>query len=360
MAENKVADVIDIGKLIKKIYSKRKLFLYKVWPITFVVSCLYIICIPRYYTSELKLAPEMGGNDIGGTLGALASTLGVGMGNMESGDAIYPMLYPDILEDNGFVTNLFSIKVTSIDGEIDTDYYTYLRSYQKTAWWNHIKMWAKRVIKSVLPKSSTPSSGDNGKKWAPYWLTDEEESAAEAIRGNILISLNDKTGVITISSKAQDPLIAKILADSVTAHLQQFITNYRTNKARIDVNHYEELAANALLAYDKACKDYSQYVDANSNVVKSFYQTKIDNLSKDMQLKYSTYSSLMTQLELSKARLQENTPAFTQLKGAAVQVKPAGPKRMIFVLLMLVLATITTLVIVLRQDLTKNITVHRY
>lgn len=360
MVETKVTDIIDIGKLIKKIYAKRKLFLYKVWPITFVVSCLYIICIPRYYTSELKLAPEMGGSDIGGTLGALASTLGVGMGNMESGDAIYPMLYPDIMEDNGFVANLFSIRVKDTDGEIDTDYLTYLKSYQKTAWWNKVTRGIKRFTKSMLPKKSTPSPAASGGNWSPYWLSEEEESAAEAIRGNILMSLNDKTGVITISTKAQDPLIAKILADSVTAHLQQFITTYRTNKARIDVNHYEELAAKALLEYDKACLDYSRYVDANSNVVKTSYQTKIDNLSKDMQLKYTTYSSLVTQLELSKARLQENTPAFTQLKGAAVQVKPAGPKRMIFVALMLFLATIITIVVILRHDLTKNITLHRF
>jgi uncharacterized protein involved in exopolysaccharide biosynthesis len=41
----------------------------------------------------------------------------------------------------------------------------------------------------------------------------------------------------------------------------------------------------------------------------------------------------------AKAKIQERTPAFTVIKGAAVPIKPAGPKRMIFVALMLFFAT---------------------
>lgn len=35
------------------------------------------------------------------------------------------------------------------------------------------------------------------------------------------------------------------MADSVRQHLQNFITSYRTNKARIDVVHYTKLAKEA-------------------------------------------------------------------------------------------------------------------
>jgi uncharacterized protein involved in exopolysaccharide biosynthesis len=59
-----------------------------------------------------------------------------------------------------------------------------------------------------------------------------------------------------------------------------------------------------------------------------------------MQLKFNTYSALSTQLQQAKAKVQERTPAFTLLKGAEVPIKPAGPKRMIFVLAMTILAFI--------------------
>lgn len=338
MAERKDVDVIDIGRLIKKIYAKRKLFYFKVWPITFVVSCLLIICVPRYYTSEVKLAPEAGGNSIGGTLGSLASTFGVDVGGLEGNDAIYPMLYPDLMEDNGFVSRLFPVHVKTADGEVDTDYYTYLRKHQKIAWWNSVKRWIMNGIKSLVSKKRTASSGEGGEK-SPYWLSEEEDGVAEAVRGNINFVVDKQTAVITITATAQDPLVAKILADSVQSHLQQFVTDYRTNKARVDEKHYLQLYQEAEIAYDKSCEEYARMSDAYSNVVLSKYQIKLDNQEKDMQLKYNTLQTISTQLQLASAKVQERTPAFTVIKGASVPLRPAGPKRMIFVLGMLILVT---------------------
>ncbi len=358
MAENKVADVIDIGKLIKKIYSKRKLFLYKVWPTTFIVSCLYIICIPRYYTSEARLVPELGSSIGGGGLGSLAASFGFNLDNPEGGDAITPMLYPDLMEDNGFVANLFNIHVKSSDGEIATNYYDYLKNHQKHPWWSAVTKWIGGIVKSIIPKAEVPSpeSGVGGKR-SPYWLTEEEEGIANIVRNAIMLTLNDKTGVISITTKAQDPLVSKILADSVQVYLQEFITAYRTNKARVDVTHYEELTRQALEEYLRSSEEYSKFNDANKGVVMASIQTKMDNMLKDMQVKYTTYTTMTAQYESSKAKLQERTPAFTQLKGASVNVKPAGPKRMIFVILMLILSTMVTIVVIFRHDLTKIITI---
>ena len=147
MEEKKEMEVIDLRVVFKKIWSRRKLF-YKVLPITFVVSCAYILCIPRYYTSSLSLAPEIAGNSgLGGTLGSLASSFGVDLGTMETTDAINPLLYPDLMEDNGFVVGLFDIRVKSLDGEIDCTYYDYLAKHQKKAFWSYGISWVKNLFK---------------------------------------------------------------------------------------------------------------------------------------------------------------------------------------------------------------------
>ena len=72
-------------------------------------------------------------------------------------------------------------------------------------------------------------------------------------------------------------------------------------------------------------------------------------------MKYNTYQAMSTQLEAMKAKLQERTPAFTILTNATVPVLPAGPKRMLFVLAMLVLGTVVTSTYILRSDLRKVI-----
>ena len=108
MSETKDTDFIDFRKLIHKVWGKRKLFFFKIWPITFVLSCLYILSIPRYYTSQARVAPEMGGAmDVGG-LSSLASSFGIDLNNMQTSDAINPFLYPDLMEEDRKSTRLNS------------------------------------------------------------------------------------------------------------------------------------------------------------------------------------------------------------------------------------------------------------
>ena len=352
MEEKKNSEVIDLRLLWEKLWFRKKLFI-KVWVITFVLACIYIYPIPRYYSSSTKLAPEVGGNSLaGGALGSLASSFGFDLGNMETNDAINPMLYPDLMEDNGFVAGLFHIKVTSEDGEISTDYYDYLKCYQKQSIWSMPIIWVKKLFKSKKAKNNA------NVEFNPYFLSEEDHNIAEIIRNNIHFNLDDKTGVITVSITAQDPLICKTLADSVTVYLQDFITKYRTNKARIDLAYYSALADSAWAEYRQSAQIYSRYADANTNLVLESYRNKLNDLENDMSLKFSTYSAINTQLQAARGKVQERTPAFTQLKGAEVPIKPAGPKRMVFVFLMLILATAVTATCILRKDLLKIIIIH--
>lgn len=60
---------------------EEKLF-YKVLPITFVLSCIYILGFPRYYSTDIKLAPEME-NAMSGSIGSLASSFGFDLGILQ-------------------------------------------------------------------------------------------------------------------------------------------------------------------------------------------------------------------------------------------------------------------------------------
>ena len=77
--------------------------------------------------------------------------------------------------------------------------------------------------------------------------------------------------------------------------------------------------------------------------------THRDELENDMQLKFQTYTAMSTQLQAARAKVQERTPAFTTLRSAIVPVKPAGPKRMIFVAAMLFLTFMGTAIYILRD-----------
>jgi hypothetical protein len=339
-------DTIDLRLLFAKIKERKRLF-YITLPVAFVLSSLYILCIPRSYNTEMKLAPEVESPISGGALGSLASSFGFDLSNVESTDAISPLLYPDLMEDNGFVSKFFDFKVTSADGKIKENYHDYLLKHQKAAWWVHVMGW----MKSLLPKKKEEAVAGSDGGFNPYILSRTEYELIKKIQGNVNFSTDKKTGVITIVVRDQDKLICKTVADSVCSLLQGFITNYRTNKARIDLEYYTKLTADAKQSYERARQLYGSYSDRNMDVVLESYRAKQEDLENDMQLKFNTYSTINTQLQAAKAKVQERTPAFTILKGAEVPVKPSAPKRMIFVLGMVLATAIGTVFYIIKEEL---------
>lgn len=341
--EDKKTDIIDLREVFKKIVANKKLFL-KTIPVVFVLSCVYILSIPRYYSTATTLAPELGGSSEMGGLASIASSFGFDLSNMQSADAINPLLYPDLMNDNGFVAALFNIKVQSADGEISTTYYDYLKKHQKHAWWKYPIGWVKNLFAS---KEQTKA----GAKFDPYNMSKNDDSVAGLIRKNIALSVDKKNGVITISVQDQDKLICKTIADSTRSQLQKHITEYRTSKSRADMEYYRQLMLDAKQQYDKSRQLYASYSDSNVDPILQSVKLKVTDLENEMQLRYNTYSTICAQYQAAKAKVQERTPVFTVIQGASVPIKPAGPKRMLFIATIMIL----TIFSVIAWILIKNI-----
>lgn len=349
MEQNKNAEteVIDLRLVAKTLWGKRRLFL-RVWVVTIVLACAWIFPQPRYYNVKVVLAPETGTQGSGGGLASIASSFGVNIGGMQSEDAIYPTIYPDLFESKDFIVGLFDIRVKTLDGTVDTTYYRYLDKYEKKNPVTQPFRKAKSYITNLFnDKSAQPNNGIVN----PSKLTKRQEAICNKIKKDISCDVDIKTDVITIAVTAKDAQVCATLADSISSRLQSFITNYRTSKARRDLEYYQKLANEAKEDYDAATKAYSHYCDQHSNVILQTAISERDKLENEMAMCQSTYTAMSTQLQACKARVQERTPAFTVLQSASVPNKPAGPKRVIFVAFMLVLATIGCACYILKQDI---------
>lgn len=338
----KQTEVINLKDILKTIIANRRKFFVPL-SVVFVISCIYILSKPRYYSTDAKLAPEMGNTLNGGTLGTIASAFGFDFGDMQTTDAITPLLYPDLMDDNAFVAQLLPVKVETLEGDVKTTYYDYLKKHQKKPWWGYAISWAKNLFKTKEKSSNA--------KFNPYALSKKDNDIVELIRENIKLSVDKKSGVITINVTDQDPKICKTLADSCMSSLQRFITDYRTNKARTDYEYYKQLTAEAQHEYEKARQYYGSLSDANSKIALRSVELKMEDLENAMQLKFNTYTAVNTQLQAAKAKVQENTPVFTVIKGAAIPIKPTGPKRMFFVAGMMILAFVARAFWLVKGDL---------
>lgn len=332
---------VDWRKVFKEIWKRKKIYAI-VLPNVFVLACIYILSIPRTYDTDTSMAPEVESPSASGSLSDIASSFGLDISDMQSADAITPLLYPNLMDDNGFVSKTFNIFVTTQDGTVKTSYYDYLKNHQKHSWMENVKGSIGNLFKKE--KKEEPKG-----KFNPYRPSKKDDEIISKIRKNIKFSVDKKTGLITISVTDQDPLIAKTIADSMRSRLQEFITKYRTNKAVNDYNHYKKLVAQAKADYEKVRRAYGSYSDANMDVVLESYHSKQEDLENDMQLKFNAYSALVNQMNAARAKVQERTPVFTIVKGAAVPIKPTAPKRMVFVIIWVFIAFLGISLYVLRD-----------
>lgn len=332
--EKKDVKPIDLVGTAKKLWQYRKKYYY-VLPATLIITYLMMLFIPRYYTCTVSLAPETSGTSLSGSIESLASSFGMGgaLSKMNSTDAIYAEIYPEVVASKNFIAELMTVDIKTKDGDIQCNYYTYLRDKQKTAWWN-------QAIGAMLEMlKSTPKDTYDGKeKLSVFNLTKLQTELFGLAQNKIVCRYDKKTDIVSIVVKDQDPLVSAIMADATCSRLQEFITNYRTNKARIDFEHYQNLTKKSKEEYEEAQRRYAACADANTNVVLATYRTRVENLENDMQTKYNVYTAMNTQLQAAAAKLQEVTPAFTVIESASVPVKPAGPKRMIISIAMMMLA----------------------
>ena len=342
--------IIDLGKVFHALWAKKKLF-FKVWLVTFILSCVWILPQPRYYTSEVKLAPEMNGEDVGGGLSSIASSFGFNIGGIGGQDAIYPELYPDLFESPEFIVGLFDIKVTTKDGKLTTNYFDYMKNHQKENLLTLPYYKTVRAIKNIFEEKDNVPRGNGSSDINPFRMNKKDFKLMKVVMENISCAVDKKTSVITINVTDQDPVICATMADSVKMHLQEFIIRYRTSKVSEDVVHYQQMRDSAEVEYDKAMRAYSRFCDAHQNVILQSFQSERDKLENDLSTKQTMLTTMETQLQASRVRLQERTPAFTTLTNATIPVKPAGPKRMIFVAAMLFLATMGTIVHLFRREL---------
>src|SRR5574344_238001 len=295
---------IDIREIASKIASHKKLYALTLG-IAFVISTFIILCVPRYYVCSVKLAPETTNANMLGNISSLASSFGLNMNNMSSQDAIIPEFYPDVMESVDFQTNMFPVKIETKD---------------------------KNIVN-------------------PFSLTKKQNDIAQLISRNVKSQVDKKTNVITITVEDQDPLVCATIADSAMIKLQQFIIKYRTSKAMIDLRHAQALWEQAKAKHVKAQETDASYADANEDVVLQSFKSKQDEMENEMQLQYNNYQLMTQQVQLARAKLQERTPAFTTLQSPTVPLKPAGPKRMIFITVVLVITFLGTSVYVYRKPL---------
>ncbi len=322
---------IDLLELAQKVWAERKL-VFKACGIAVLVALVVAFSIPKEYATSVTLAPESGGRSTSSSMSALAAMAGVNLGSSSGEDALSPELYPDIVSSTPFLVDLFNIRVKDQEEKIDTTLYAYLKDEQRSAWWGTVLSAPFKLVGWTMSLFKDKPEDEGEAVLDPFRLTPEESGIAQALNQRISVTADKKTGITTLTVTMQDPLISASLTDTVMHCLQNYITDYRTNKARHDLAFTEKLYAEAKSNYEEAQKKYASFVDANQNIILLSYRAEQERLQNEMNLAYQVYTQVSQQLQMAKAKVQEITPVYTVVQPATVPLRAAKPNKMMILI----------------------------
>ena len=329
---------IDWMDIFRRIIAIRKT-LYKAAGIGLVIGIIIALSIPKQYTVTVTLSPEMNsGKSSSGLAGLAASFLG-GSVNIDSPDALNASLAPDIVSSTPFLLELFNARVTTQDNSLDTTFTVYLDE-QKLPWWGYILRAPGKAISNIKLLFNKEESFTQVTEFGTIEVTKEDAKKLETLREQITAEVDNKTAITTLTVTLQDPKVTATIADSVINKLQQYITNYRTRKAKEDCNYLETLYQERQQDYYDAQQRYARYVDTNKSLVLQSVRTEQERLQNDMNLAYQVYSQVAQQLQVARAKIQEEKPVFAVVEPAVVPLESSGTSRKIIILGIMLLVVI--------------------
>lgn len=311
---------IDLMALFARLWKKKGMIIR--WCVAGAVLGLVVgFSIPKTYKAKAVFTPETQ-QKIGSGVSSIASMMGVSLDN--SMDAIDVEMYPQVVASTPFLFNLLDLPVQTKDGELQTDLTDYVLNHQKKAWWSHVLGAPFKLIGLMMPQKEETADTT---QLVMTNLPKDERIVMKYLAKNIHILVDKKTGMTSMSIEMQDPYVAAAVMEAVMENLKKYVSDYRTSKARQDVENLSVICSERQQDYYNAQKTYAKYIDANKNVVLNSTKAEAQRLQQEMNLAYQVYSQVATQLEGARIKAQQDKPVFAVLEPVTVPYKKCAPSK---------------------------------
>ena len=322
----------NLKDVVRQLWQNRKT-LYWWCGIAIVLGVIFALTNPKEYTVSTAIVPEQSSST---GLASIASMMGVSLGNIEGGnmDAMDPSMFPDIAESIPFLQAMMASKVHTLE---DTTTVT-LREYLRTEYvpWTIKTVEALRKFKDFITRRKTPSfdnQSDEGGEAPRYILIGEKEfSRLKALARNIKCGQNMKTGIITISTTSQDPMVATMMADNAINCLQASLYDYKSTKARAELADLNALEAERRQEYEKRQKDYAGFLNQNRSANNFAVTAEKDRLDAEMTLAYQALQQVTQQRYLAEQSLIEKKPSYAILAPPTFPLDANGSRKMVVII----------------------------
>lgn len=322
---------IDLIEVIRKLWAKRK-FILKVTVVFMALGVLIALFSPKEYTAGCTMVPQIGEKTTGGNLSGLAAMAGINLGSNSGGDVLMPNVYPKILSSVPFQKELMQTEIKFEDYEQPVrllDYYTG-EEYRKFSLLGTIKKYTiglpGLILGALSKEEAIPGLPDSASSGIQS-LSKEEDDCMKILANLVTLTVNDKEGYITLSASMPEPVAAAQLAYKVQMLLQKYVTEFKIEKARANLEFIEERYADAKSEFERKQEELAEFRDANRNFASAVAKTTEERLSNEYAVVLGVYSELAKQREQANIQVKEDTPIFAVVEPVTVPTERSKPKR---------------------------------
>lgn len=360
-------DEIDLWELVRKIWLGRVIIVKSVI-ILILIGLLVAFGSSETYTSEVKILPVTQQQSSLGGLGGLARQFGVGSGMNNTRDGIPPTLYPDIIHSTQFLRQLLNMEVSLPDENRKVTLRTYYLEHQEESLLNVLQKYTVKlpftVLSSIRERNTSenelslnenPIIATNGVKSQVFKLSSEELQLLRALRSVINSSEAINTGVITIRIEMGDSVIAAEVAMRVVEQLSEYVTNYRTEKAKLDVEFISDRYEEAKSRFNEAQLELAKFSDENRGNLTAVARITQQSLQSNYSLTFNLYNSMSERLEEARIKLQEETPIINILEHASVPDSRTSPKRAQILIIYTMLGGLIGIVLIFAKQMWRSV-----
>ncbi len=280
------------------------------------------------YSSSTRILPYRSGPGAS-SISGLASLAGVRIPAGLSEASIQPELYPELVN-----TIDFQIEVAETPLHFGTlgvtrssiAYFDSLYARSPVELLAHYTVGLPGLMRRSLIKSESGATLHTDPSGPPAYSLDYLETLS-AVRQRVKISLNARSGVISVSATMPDPVAAADLVAAVSDVLRDRITRQESQKAEAQVRFIEGQAGEARLRLDSAQNALASFMSRNRAVLSPLLEVEADRLRNDRDFAFQIHQQLSTELEQARIKMHQDTPVFATLETPSVPPVRSSPQR---------------------------------
>jgi hypothetical protein len=350
--------VIDIMQLIKSIWKSRvTLFISMIAGLVFGV--IVAITTPKEYTATTIMVPQMNGKSASmGGLGSLAALAGIDLSGASQGSEMSPILYPKIVSSTPFKLELMNTPIKFEEYDKPISIYDYYANDTIPTFFGTIKKYTiglpGLVIEWIKPKEDSKSlTSEDGAKLLE--LTEEQDEVSKKLDKIISLDVEAKEGYLTLSVLLSEPIAAAQLAQKAQELLQREITNFKSQKAKAELDFIQERYNEAQAKAEGYQINIAQKTDQYKNLTSSVPQVQTTRIQTKYGIANTVFQELAKQLEQAKIQVKKDTPIFTVIEPVTIPLKKSKPNSPLIVVMGLILGGVLGLCFVFGKEVGRTV-----